>query len=294
MTSHNLADNTKARFLAKLENGSEEWLDVRNRGIGGSEVGTIVGVNPWESPYTLWAKKTGRIERSIPANEAMEWGNRLEPVVIDKFADEHPELTVLRNVGTWSHSDREWQIANPDAIFVTPAGDFGIIEVKTAQYEDGWSEGVPAHYEAQVQWYLQTFGFDRAYVIVLFHGNRYSEFEILADALYQERALKLVTEFREYVVGEIAPEFDGARNTYETVRKVHPKIEDTETEIGWLGVEYFAADEAYRAAEAEVLKTKSLILDAMGFSKRGLVDGEWVFSRSARGTGDPFLVVKRG
>ena len=69
----------------------EEWLKVRESGIGGSEVATICGLNKWESAYTLWAKKTHRIEApDLSGREPIEWGNRLEPVIIDKFADDHP------------------------------------------------------------------------------------------------------------------------------------------------------------------------------------------------------------
>ena len=28
-----------------------EWLELRKAGIGSSEVATIVGLNPWETPY---------------------------------------------------------------------------------------------------------------------------------------------------------------------------------------------------------------------------------------------------
>ena len=31
----------------------DEWLDLRKTGIGGSDAGTILGVNPYSSPYAL-------------------------------------------------------------------------------------------------------------------------------------------------------------------------------------------------------------------------------------------------
>ena len=36
-----------------------EWLELRKAGIGSSEVATIVGLNPWETPYQLWRRKLG-------------------------------------------------------------------------------------------------------------------------------------------------------------------------------------------------------------------------------------------
>lgn len=285
---------TQARFIANLENGSQEWLELRKTGIGGSDVGTILGFNKWESPYSLWAKRTGLISSEIDPSEAMEWGNRLEPVILDKFADEHPELTLLRDVGTWAHPDREWQLANPDAIFKTQDGEYGIVEVKTAQYEDDWVEGVPAHYEAQVQWYLDVFGYDRAYVIALFHGNRYREIEVRASAIQQEIAQSRAKEFKEMLDESKAPDFDGATATYKAVREAHPEIENTEVELGWLGVQFFELEQEYKAAEAKLNLVRSHIMDAMGKSKRGLVEGNWTFTRSSRSGGAPFLTVKRG
>lgn len=289
------AFRTDAVHLGTAENGSEEWHTLRAGGIGGSEVGTILGLNKWESAFTLWAKKTGRIEDTREPSEAMEWGNRLEPVILDKFADNHPELNVHRNVGTWHHRDREWQRANPDAIFQAEGNEFGIIEVKTAQFEDDWSEGVPRYYETQVQWYLQTFGYSSAYVVALFHGNRYREYEVKAEPFTQEANLEQVEAFRAYLLEDRQPDFDGSLSTYETVRTLHPDIDpDGEEELGWLGVEYFAALADVAEAETHLTELKSRVLEAMGTAKRGLVDGEWALTRQARGQGTPFLVTKRG
>ena len=289
-----LENITTARLIGVAESGTAEWLALRESGIGGSEVGTICGLNKWESPFTLWAKKTGQIPREIPDNEAMEWGRRLESVILDKFSDEHPELTLIRDVGTWHHKDRPWQIANPDALFMDQDGNLGIVEVKTAQYEDDWSDGPPLSYQAQVQWYMHTFGLDLAHVIVLFHGNRYREFQLPANPFEQEVNLEIVETFRDLVLHEVAPDFDGALSTYQTVRSLHPEITDDEVELGQLGVYYALAEAELKAAEAKMNEMKSRVLSDMGTAKRGLIEGRWVLSRQARGTGTPYLVMKRG
>ena len=105
-----IAEKTGAVLLGNFPSGSREWLDLRKTGIGGSEVAAICGFSKWTSPYTLWCQKTNRISGEIPMNDAMEWGTRLEPVIIDKFSDNHPELTVHRDVGTWHHPDRRFRL----------------------------------------------------------------------------------------------------------------------------------------------------------------------------------------
>ena len=41
----------------------EQWLEYRRTGIGGSDASTIVGLNPYSSPYYLFCDKIGRTAR---------------------------------------------------------------------------------------------------------------------------------------------------------------------------------------------------------------------------------------
>lgn len=297
MTGTTLSPNFgDAKYLGKFENHSEEWHAVRAGGIGGSEVSTIVGVNPWESPFGLWAKKTGKIPESFEPNEAMEWGTRLEDVIMDKFIESHPEIYVTKSPGTFCHKDRDWQITNPDGLgYNAHTGEDFIIEIKTARYEDDWLNGVPAYYKTQVQWYLQTFGYKKAYVAVLFSGSKYREFLLEADEFEQQVNLMKATEFRKFILEDRQPDFDGAMATYETIRKLHPNIDpDGEEELGDLGIHYFNALSDFEAAQSHLNEMKSRVLDAMGNARKGLIDGAWKLTRQAHKTAAPFLVVKKG
>lgn len=225
----------EATHLGTFDSGSAEWHELRNQGIGGSLVGTIAGLNKWESPYTAWAKYTGKISSEIPDNNAMEWGRRLESVVLDKFADEHPELEVIRDVGTWQNIERPYQIANPDAIVSDEHGNLAVVEIKTARFPDDWENGVPLYYLTQVQWYLSCLGIQRAYVAVLIGGSDYREYEIDADNFQQWADIKLVEQFLAAVEIDTAPDWDGSESTYQTVRTMRPDIYDAEVELGDLG-----------------------------------------------------------
>lgn len=290
-----IADVTGAVFLALHESGSKEWLELRKTGIGGSEVAAICGFSKWTSPYTLWCQKVGIISDTIAPNSAMEWGTRLEPVIMDKFEDAHPELSIYRDIGTWHHQSRRWQVTNPDGIFETASGELGVIEVKTAMYEDDWKNGVPRYYETQVQWYLQTFGLDKAYVVVLFHGNSYVEYEVFANDFAQGIALEEVQAFLHYVENKVQPDYDGSKSTLETVRYQNPEINpDLEVEVGDLGFEYLEANLAYLSAQQKLNLSKSKVLAVMGLAKKGLVAGKPAFTRTSRSGSVPFLTFKQG
>ena len=286
---------TSATLIGNIENGSPEWHALRATGVGGSDVAAICKASPWNSAFKVWAVKTGKIKDDFVAGEAAEWGNRLESVIIDKFAEEHPELTIHRNVGTWANNDRPWQLANPDAIYETVDGKLGIIEIKTSRYEDDWTDQPPLYYQTQVQWYAQTFGFETPiYVVALFSGSKYREFNVPSDLFAQGAYLSEVEAWREYVVKDVQPDYDGSTATYETIRQLHPEIQDGDIELGDLWIHLSNALTEQAKAETFATELKSRVLDALGTAKRGTYDDKVVVTRQARSGGTPYLVIKKG
>lgn len=305
----NLGDGV---YVGTFANQSAEWHEQRAKGIGGSDVGVICGLSQWSSAYTWAAKRLGKIEDSFEQNEAMFWGTTLESVILDVWANDHPELKLHREVGTWAHRERDWQQANPDAIYETTNEDpalgedqdvrgFGIVEVKTARYEDDWKQGkngepdqIPATYRAQVLWYLQTFGLRHAYVVVLFSGNKLRTFQVHYNAFEAETNMAIVEAFKQFIDRDELPPFSAPYNsTFETVRALHPEIDNSEVELGTLGLTYFAALRQLEKAQEEVDLCKSHISDAMGKAKKGTIDGVVAVTRQARAGGTPYLVTKK-
>lgn len=287
---------TDATLAGKYDSSQPEWHELRKGKIGGSQVGTIAGLNKWESAVTAYYKFTGQIDDYIEDNPAMEWGRRLESVVIDKFADSHPSLEVLRDPGTWINNKRPYQLANPDAL-IRRDGELGVLEIKTAAYKDDWIDEqgtlrVPLYYQTQVQWYLSCLGLEFAYVAVLFSGREYLEFEIAANPFQQTLDIQLVENFLHHCETKTQPDWDGSNSTYETMRKLHPEISPREIELGGLGFDYLDALTESENATQRLTELKSRVLSEMGDAKTGTVGGEARFFRRSRSGGTPFLVVK--
>jgi putative phage-type endonuclease len=275
-----------AVFLGNYESGSEEWHKLRNddAAIGGSDIGAIAGLSPWESAITKWAKKTGKISDELEPNMSMRLGNKLEKPILEIFAEEHPDYEIY-TTGTWAHKEFSWQRANPDALYRKPDGTWGIIEVKFSR--DYWSE-VPQHYRAQVLWYMNVFGIQEA-VLVALAGSSYQEFDVEWDSFEATSLIAAAYRFRESVLKEEMPDWDGSNSTFETIRAMNPKIEDGEEHLDELGVHYFNALSDYEQTEKRLTELKSRVLKAMGGKKRGIVYGEHAISLRARGMGNPYL-----
>ncbi|MFN9114819.1 MAG: YqaJ viral recombinase family protein [Bacteroidota bacterium] len=76
----------------------QEWLNFRERGLGASEIGTLMGVNSWKSPAELYYQKIGVIPQKQVENMPMFMGTILEETVADIFEHwETDEKTMIEN-----------------------------------------------------------------------------------------------------------------------------------------------------------------------------------------------------
>lgn len=281
-----------AQLVGRFDVGTPAWHAARANGLGGSEIAAVLGLSPWESRFSLWHRKAG-VVGPVEESPEMEWGKRLEPVILAKFCDLHPELGV-QPAGTWRHSDRPWQIANPDLLT-----DEEVVESKTARIDIGWGEPgtdeIPIYYRAQAMWYLDVLERDRCLVPVLLGGSDYREYEVVYDLAEARQLRAAAEEFLHTIeVGE-RPDIDAHGATYQVIRDLHPDIDGTDIDLpADLAARFCAARAALaQATDAEQL-AKSEIADLMGTARRAVFDGHTVATRQARGDGTPYLVAGRG
>lgn len=204
---------TEIRFFGTPEEVNAQWVEARKNGIGGSDVASIMGLNKYSSPLNVWLVKTGREESpDLSGKEAVEWGNRLEDVVAEKFADEHPELKVYRRNATLVSIERPWAFANLDRWVTDGHGNVGILEVKTvgSRRAADWDDGVPVYYLTQVMHYMSVTGYKYAWVAVLIGGQEFREYYIERDQ-QDIRAINdaVDTFWRDFVETDTAPALIG-------------------------------------------------------------------------------------
>lgn len=72
---------SKLQMISTRDMTEEQWLQFRMNGIGGSEVGTVMMVNPYESRLELYHRKIGRIPLEKTGNEKMMWGHLQEDTI---------------------------------------------------------------------------------------------------------------------------------------------------------------------------------------------------------------------
>lgn len=281
-----------AALIGHFEPGSPDWHAARRDGLGGSEIAPILGLSPFESRFSLWHRKAG-MAAPVQESPEMEWGKRLEPVILQKYRDEHPELDFRVRNGTFAHDDRPWQIANPDLLAVDR-----VVEAKFSMFGDGWGEPgtdeIPPYYRTQVLWYCDTLGVDRADVIVLIGGCDYREFTVAYDEAEAAELRTAALEFLESIAQDDRPSIDAHSATYEVIREMHPEITEADVDLDdTLALGFIEAKAAEKAAKEQAQLATSLVADAMGQSKRALWGGRTIATRQARGDGHPYVVAAR-
>ena len=94
----------------------DAWLQERTKGIGGSDVATVLGLNPYKTPLSLWEEKTGKTKGS-PAGEAAYWGTTLEDVVAKEFS-KRTGMKIQRVNFLLSTGENGWMRGNIDRAIV--------------------------------------------------------------------------------------------------------------------------------------------------------------------------------
>lgn len=156
-------------MIIKL-NDREEWLQARHaQGIGGSEAGTVIGVNKYQSNVDLWELKTGRREApDLSSNAAVQFGKFAEPHLRELFKQDYPEYSVdYHEFDMYVNDDHPFIFATLDGEITAPDGARGILEIKTTTIQnrkqwDEWDEQIPDSYYAQILHQLAATGWNFA------------------------------------------------------------------------------------------------------------------------------------
>jgi putative phage-type endonuclease len=287
--------------IPPLKPGSQEWLKT----ISASKIPAILGISPWQSKFALWHLMAGNTE-PWAGNKATDRGTYLENAVFTWFEAQHPELTVV-GCGSYAHNVHGSWTAAPDGLAHVDDYDedsgpvtYGV-EIKTAQYSDGWGKAgtaeVPPYYMAQVAWQMIVTGVDRVYVPVLFgQPFEFREYVVNWDDIAADvDTIKAeVHAFQKSLAAGEAPDIDGSSATYNTIKELHPEIDGETVEIPEdLGAAYLYAKEVLDMATETADMYKNNIAATMGTAKKATLCGQAFFSRQARGNGTPYLVAAR-
>lgn len=214
-----------ARVVLPATAPREQWLTERRKGIGSSDIATLLGVNRYGSEYEVWLDKTGRgVERE--ATPAMQRGTWLEPHLSDHFTDRTG--LAVRRCGLIQSRDLPILQATPDRI----VEDGSCVEIKTfnsrARVADEWAEGgIARHAYVQGQHQLAVSGRSHLW-FVAYEIDR--EPQIRGPVARDEQVIARIREraqqwWTDHILADVAPPVDLATITDEEIALRWPTAE---------------------------------------------------------------------
>lgn len=251
----------------------EQWLAARQSGLGASESAALFGVNPWDSPYSLWAQKTGVLPRDKIESEPMEWGVRLEPLIANKYH----EVTGQKLVDLGRHTilrSKKLPIlfATLDRVIESSEGEEGpgVLEIKAvgAHRKDEWDEGPSLVYQVQLQQQLAVTGYSWGVIAVLFGGQEFGWIKQPRNQAFLDALYKKTINFWALVESRTPPPVDADKRTEEALKLLHPRDNGLTVELPPDADEWDAELEAVKsqmkALESRERELKNNLLAAIG------------------------------
>jgi len=266
---------------------TKEQLEFRKTGIGGSDVATILGLNPYKTQFELYMEKTGQVEsENLDDNDSVAFGNIIENTIGEFYT--HKTGVKLRNKLQTIRSEKyPWLVANIDK---KVEGQRKGVEIKNvgshaahAWGKDGTDE-VAEYYMPQPMHYMLVLDYDAWDVAAYFGGSELKIYPLFRDKEFDELIIDITHDFwHNNVLARVPPEIDyNHASTEGLLKRINAGTDGSERDITeiehWHKVRIDAVAKA-KEYEAIASGAKNHILEAIGNSSVGLIDGVGSYNR---------------
>ncbi len=188
--------------------------ETRKNGIGGSDAGTLVGVNPYEQPYDLYLEKTGEApNKDIFDNPPIHFGNIFEPVVINEYMRKTGKK-VRRVNKTLQHPDLPFVLGHIDGDVLREPRAIEVKLVTSPFVAKEWgapsTDEIPERHLMQVQHYMALLPKIEVFdVVALFGVADFRIYEIPRDETIILNLMDIEADFwTNHVQKRIPPDID--------------------------------------------------------------------------------------
>lgn len=216
---------------------TEKQKEQRRNGLGGTDIGAILGFSQYSSPIRIYKEKIG-IAPDRKDNKQMRVGRAMEDGIIKLYEEDQNCKVIVCD--TVHHPKYDFLFANVDGKIDNTNI---ILECKTAYKTAAWGDPgtnqIPDIYLFQVAHYANITDAEKVDIAVLFIESRNYEIytyqrNVELEAILEERAIKF---WNENVLKRVAPDpinAEDCKKLYKTI-KSEAKIATplVKTEIRW-------------------------------------------------------------
>jgi len=271
------------------ELSDDAWREARKQGLGGSDISAVLGFSSYQSPWAVWAEKTGvRSWQDDESSAAAELGIELEPWLMAKASALLACDVSATEYRTYAHPLHRWRTCSPDGV-----SPLGLVEFKTAGLASGfgpplgWADGgTPLGYEFQCRWSLHVMDADRIDLIGLVAGMGVLHRTFLRDLALEADLVDQVSEWhRRHVIEGAEPALGAVDN--DLMAKLYPQVTADEKDLSGTDAEdlwqaYLAARKRESAAKADKETAGAALKRLLGEAEAGKVGDQVIAKWSAK------------
>lgn len=207
----------------------EDWLRIRKQGIGGSDAGAICGLNPFCSPFSVYADKRGLLPEK-QETEAMRIGNDLEDYIAKRFTEKTGKKVKNCNF-VLQHPKHAFMLGDVDRLVV---GENAGLECKSTNAFNKTNfekADIPTHWYTQCVHYMAVTGAEKWYLAVLVLGVGFYDFVIERNEEEINALINIENEFWENLIEGIEPDPDGRPETSEVIKTLYKANEGERVDL---------------------------------------------------------------
>jgi putative phage-type endonuclease len=252
--------------VINLEQNTPEWLQWRTEGLGASEAPTIVGRNPYQTPYELFRVKAGFDEApDLSGNPNIKRGNSEEEGNRSRLEDKYGIVLLPLCV---EHSELPWMRASLDGI---SSRDGTVFELKApceSVYleiaRNKWKSKTVLMYAVQLQHQLRVTGQERGVLVFSFRGHDL-EFPIRAKTDFQDKLVRCEESFWNAVEKKSGVDPDPERDF---ILNGDDRFLQAASQYRGVHAEVSALENDLEAAKQRLYKQKRQLLNLSGGMKK--------------------------
>lgn len=276
----------------------EAWLEERKKGIGSSEVGTLMGVNSFDTPLRLWRRKM-HIDPPTEETDVMALGHAVEGGVAYMFARATGAIIDPDSTNDWLAvcKEKEYLRVSPDRLFWLPdtpesertMANALMLECKTTSHFID-KDNIPDYWYCQIQYQMGILGLEKCAIAwISASGGRWSfnyTWVNFNKAFFNLLVTKLTTFWEENILGEKEPDvvLDAEDIKYkypdavkDKTLEMSPDVEEDREFLEKLK-RYASLCDQIKSLESEKDLLKGQMADRIKDNEKVVFDGEKIIS----------------
>lgn len=184
----------------------------KTKKITGTRFATILGLNPWSTPFEMWCAITKIYEKPFEDTVYTIAGKTIEPKQA-AYMKKSYAMDILTPTDVWGkdYFNKTWGDFFPDEPHLGGMWDYlskgedgkvdAVLEMKTTKRAEDWENDVPEYYALQAALYAYLLGVDDVIMVASFLDEK----DYKDPAAYQPTASNTITV--EFKVSERYPDF---------------------------------------------------------------------------------------